>query len=44
MAQKSLYELEREDRMVSLKIVKKGLKEIIGKKPMLTVDVKLVSN
>ena len=46
-AQKSLYELEEEDRMMALKKAKKSLTEIVqrqGKKPMLTAHVKSVSD
>jgi hypothetical protein len=44
-AQKSLYELEAEERMVALKKAKKSLTEIVqrqGKKPMPAVEVKSV--
>lgn len=46
-AQKSLSELEGEERMVALKMAKKSLTEIIqrqGKKPMPAVEVKSVSD
>ena len=45
-AQKSLYELEGEERTVALKMAKKSLTEIIqrqGKKPMPTFDDNSVS-
>ena len=44
-AQKSLYELEAEERMVALKMAKKSLTEIVqrqGKKPMPAVQVNSV--
>ena len=46
-AEKSLNELEGEERMVALKMAKKSLTEIVqrqGKKPMPTANVKSVSD